>query len=77
MGVGEITRCSVHWPGLAQEKDKWSSRECHNRPSASIKESSGSKTGGLSSTAQLHRVSESGLRRTIYVTKLAPRDKRP
>jgi hypothetical protein len=61
MDLGEIEWGGVDWIGLAQDRDKW--RALMNAvmnlrvPSNAGKLSSGCTTGGLSSSAQLHRVS--------------------
>jgi hypothetical protein len=58
MDLGEVGWGNVDWIGLAQDRNRWR---------ALGKLSSGVTTGGISSSAQFHRVSYYF---TIYETKL-------
>jgi hypothetical protein len=57
MDLGEIGWCGVDWIGLAQDRDKWRAVMNLGVPQNAGKLSSGLTAGGLSSSAQLHRVS--------------------
>jgi hypothetical protein len=63
MDLGEIGWGDVDWIGLAQDKDMWRALVEEVRhfpvPQNAGKLSSGLTAGGLSNSAQLHRVSQS------------------